>query len=96
MCGDTGGKPGGSGAAFWRSEPWPQNIGRARNGYYRNWTGTEWVLQDGTVTTTPGIGDVGVLGGTLTGVTLPQSGTVSFFGETTTDIGTLMVDGTGP
>ncbi len=60
------------------------------------WTGSQWVLDDGSVTTAPGIGDVGVLGGTLSGFTLPQSGTVSFFGETTTDIGTLMVDGTGP
>jgi hypothetical protein len=62
------------------------------------WTGTQWVLQDGTVTTAPGIGDVGVLGGpSPSGLPpLAQSGTVSFFGETTTDIGVLTVAGAGP
>jgi hypothetical protein len=66
------------------------------------WYGTSndpsWILANGPAATTPGIGDIGVLGGTLTvsGVTLPQSGTVSFFGLTAEDIGALSVVGSGP
>ena len=62
------------------------------------WTSTQWVLQDGAVTTPPGQGDVGVLGGpSPSGLPpLPQSGTVAFQGLQTSDIGTLEVDGAGP
>ena len=31
------------------------------------WTGSQWILGDGSTTTPPGTGDIGVLGGTLTG-----------------------------
>ena len=60
------------------------------------WTGSGWVSQDGSATTPPAVGDTGVLGGTLSGITLPQSGGVSFFGLTAQEVGTLMVVGTGP
>jgi hypothetical protein len=64
------------------------------------WNGTfndpSWVLANGSATTTPGTGDIGVLGKNLNGVTVPQSGTVSFFGLTAEDIGALSVVGSGP
>lgn len=61
------------------------------------WTGSKWILQDGSTTTPPGAGDIGVLGGTLTGHALAQSGAVPFFGATTFSIGSLIVAaGTGP
>jgi hypothetical protein len=64
-------------------------------------TQSQWVL----TTTPPGQGDDGILGGPQPTPpsggpplpqTLPQSGTVSFYGETTTDVGVLTVDGAGP
>jgi hypothetical protein len=57
------------------------------------WIGSQWVSADGSTTTAPGIGDVGILGGILSGITLPQSGAVPFFGQATTEVGTLMVEG---
>ncbi len=68
---------------------------------YWDVTQSQWVL----TATPPGLGDDGILGGpqpTPPGggaplpQTLPQSGTVSFSGLTTTDVGELDVDGTGP
>jgi hypothetical protein len=60
------------------------------------WNGTGWILADGTTTTPPGLTDTGILGGTLAGFTLPQSGTVSVAGLTPVNMGTLEAPGVGP
>lgn len=57
------------------------------------WTGSGWVLDDGTSTTPPGSGDTAVLGAVIPGLTLPVSGTVSFAGTSAADVGTLSVAG---
>jgi hypothetical protein len=60
------------------------------------WNGTGWILADGTTTAPPGLTDTGILGGTLTGFTLPQTGTVSVAGLTPVDMGILEAPGIGP
>ena len=63
---------------------------------FKYWTGSGWILQDGTAITAPGAADTGILGGPLTGFVLPQSGTVSVAGLTPVAIGSLVASGNGP